>query len=134
MAITGGCQCGAIRYELSGPPDRVSICHCRDCQLSAGAPMVSWALMPTERLTVTKGAPAAYRSSRDAVRSFCPVCGTGLFYTNPAMMPHRIDLQSVTLDDPSVFAPVNRVQTAEQPIWMAHFDALPVHRRFPGTD
>ena len=59
MAITGGCQCGAIRYELSGPPDRVSICHCRDCQLSAGAPMVSWALMPTERRTVTQGAPLA---------------------------------------------------------------------------
>jgi hypothetical protein len=36
-AITGGCQCGAIRYELKQPPRRASICHCRMCQRATGS-------------------------------------------------------------------------------------------------
>jgi hypothetical protein len=134
MSIIGGCQCGAIRYELSGAPDRVSICQCRDCQLSAGAPMVAWAVMPKDRLRITSGNPKTHNSSGDSFRSFCPACGTGLFYVNETYLPGLIDVQSVTLDDPSAFPPGAVVQTAEQPGWMAHFHTLPAFRRYPGMD
>ncbi|MBA3070261.1 MAG: GFA family protein [Hyphomonas sp.] len=134
MAITGGCQCGAIRYELTAPPTRVSICHCRDCQLSAGAPMVSWAILREDQFRLTKGTPTTYNSSGDAFRSFCGTCGTGLLYRNETYLPGCVDVQSVTLDNPSAFPPGARVQTAEQPAWMDDFHALPVHLRFPGTE
>lgn len=133
MAITGGCQCGGIRYELSGPPDRVSICQCRDCQLSAGAPMVAWAVMPKDRLRLTSGTPKTHNSSGDSFRSFCPACGTGLFYVNETYLPGLIDVQSVTLDDPSAFPPGAVVQTAEQPSWAAHIHELPAFPRYPGA-
>jgi hypothetical protein len=132
MAITGGCQCGGVRYELTGPPDRVSICHCRDCQMSSGAPMVAWAVMPTARLVISQGAPSIYNSSGATFRSFCSQCGTGLFYTNETFLPGLIDVQSITLDDPSAFPPSAQVQTAEQPGWAAHIHALPAFRRYPG--
>lgn len=132
MAISGGCQCGAIRYELSGAPDRVSICKCRDCQLSAGAPMVAWAVMPKDRLRLTSGTPATHNSSGDSFRSFCPTCGTGLFYVNETYLPGLIDVQSVTLDEPSAFPPGAVVQTAEQPSWAAHIHELPAFPRYPG--
>jgi hypothetical protein len=45
-----------------------------------------------------------------------------------------VDVQSVTLDDPSAFPPGARVQTAEQPAWMESVHSLPAHLRFPGTE
>ncbi len=134
MSITGGCQCGAIRYELGGAPDRVSICHCRDCQMSAGAPMVAWAVMPAGNLKITKGTPATINSSGDSFRRFCSQCGTGLFYVNETFLPGLVDVQSVTLDNPSAFLPGAQVQTAEQPGWAAHIHTLPAFRRYPGMD
>ena len=41
--LTGGCQCGAIRFALSKPPAKISICHCRMCQKASGAPFASFA-------------------------------------------------------------------------------------------
>ena len=134
MAITGGCQCGAIRYELSGPPDRVSICHCRDCQMSAGAPMVAWAVMPAGNLKITQGTPATINSSGYTFRRFCSQCGTGLFYVNETFLPGLVDVQSVTLDDPSAFPPQVQVQTQEQPTWAAHIHTMQAFRRYPGMD
>lgn len=134
MAITGGCQCGAIRYALSEAPDRVSICHCRDCQLSSGAPMVSWAAMPAARLSVTQGEPVTVNTSGDTYRRFCGRCGTGLFYVNETFLPGLVDVQSVTLDDPAAFPPGAQVQTAEQPSWAAHIHALPAFARYPGME
>ncbi len=134
MPISGGCQCGAIRYELSAAPDRVSLCHCRDCQLSAGAPMVSWAMMPKERLKVTKGETRTVNSSGDAFRQFCPTCGTGLFYVNETFLPGLVDVQSMTLDDPSAFPPEAQVQVAERPAWAANLHGIQAFARYPGTD
>ncbi len=134
MKIEGGCQCGAVRYELKAAPDRVSLCHCRDCQKSAGAPMVAWAVMPKETLVITQGQPVMFNSSGDSFRQFCGRCGTGLFYVNETFLPGLIDLQSVTLDDPSAFAPGAQVQTAESPNWAAHMHTLPAFKRYPGID
>ncbi|MFN4226152.1 MAG: GFA family protein [Hyphomonas sp.] len=131
MTISGGCQCGEVRYEVSAPPDRVSICHCRDCQKSSGAPMVAWAMMPAGRFRLTKGIPRAVNSSGDSWRYFCGQCGTGLYYINETFLPGLIDVQSITLDDPGAFPPEVRVQTAEQPCWTDHLSGLMAFERFP---
>lgn len=134
MAITGGCQCGEVRYELTAPPDRVSICHCRDCQKSAGAPMVAWAMMPADRFRLTHGMPRCVNSSGESYRYFCGSCGTGIYFINETFLPGLIDVQSVTLDDPAAFPPAARVQTAEQPGWTDAIPHLPGFARYPGQD
>lgn len=132
--IEGGCQCGAVRYELSDEPDRVSICHCRDCQKSAGAPMVIWAMLPKEKFRVTKGEARAVNSSGDSFRYFCPDCGTGLYYINETFLPGLIDVQATTLDEPDAFVPNVQVQTGEQAIWVPHLGEIDAFRRYPGMD
>jgi hypothetical protein len=82
MTYSGQCLCGAIRYQLSGEPKVVALCHCSDCRRSAGAPMVAWAMFPETALTLTKGQPKTINSSGTAMRSFCADCGSGLFYRN----------------------------------------------------
>lgn len=132
--IEGGCQCGAVRYELEGEPDRVSICHCRDCQKSAGAPMVTWAMLPKEKFRVTKGAARAVNSSGDSFRYFCADCGTGLYYINETFLPGIVDVQAITLDVPDAFPPTTQVQTGEQAMWVPHLSEIEAFRRYPGMD
>lgn len=130
MAITGGCQCGEIRYELARAPDRVSICHCRDCQRSSGAPMMCWALMPKDVLKITAGQPKVINSSGDSFRQFCGNCGTGLFFVNETILPGIVDVQTVTLDDPAAFPPATQYQTAERIPWAEHIHKLEAHERW----
>ena len=55
MAITGGCHCGAVRYEAEGDALTHALCHCSDCRRSAGAPMVGWTMYRQDAVKVTKG-------------------------------------------------------------------------------
>lgn len=131
--LTGGCHCGAVRYEASDAPQRHSICHCTDCRRSAGAPMVAWAVYLAGDVKVTKGEPRMRASSEHGRRYFCGECGAGLLYTNEAYLPGLIDIQSATLDDPDAIpAPSAQVQTAERIGWMEHVHSLEAFPRYPG--
>jgi len=131
MAITGGCHCGAIRYEAEGEVITHALCHCTDCRRSAGAPMVGWTMFRLDGVKVTKGTPKIYRSSEHGRRHFCPDCGTGLFYTNAEGLPGIIDIQSATYDDPDAIPARMHVQVAERIGWMERAHELPAFERYP---
>lgn len=129
----GGCRCGAVRYEI-GEVVRHGLCHCRDCQMSAGAPMVAWLAVKADGFHVTAGEPRSYSGTGASVRFFCGECGTPLFFENAEMLPGIIDVQSVTLDEPDAFAPTEQIQLAEQRVWMKDVDSLPKFERWPSAD
>ena len=133
MQLTGRCQCGFVRYELTENPNWVAVCHCRDCQRSAGAPMVAWAMFHESGVQLMSGTPKTINSSGAAMRSFCPECGTGLFYRNAEILPGLIDVQVATLDDPSALPPTVQVQTAEQQPWVQHLSNLVSFERYPSA-
>src|SRR6266536_3267667 len=84
--LTGGCQCGAVRYALYTPPDRAGICHCRMCQKAVGGP------------------PATFRSSSAAERGFCARCGTPLYFAY-VKRPGSISMTIGSLDTPGAVEP-----------------------------
>jgi hypothetical protein len=131
MRISGGCHCGAIRYEVDGDLIGHALCHCTDCRRHAGAPMVGWAMFPAVAVKVTQGEPKIYASSEHGRRLFCAGCGTGLFYVNDANLPGIIDLQSGTFDNPDVVPAGIHIQVAERIGWMERAHELPVFERFP---
>lgn len=131
MTYTGGCHCGAIRYELSGQPNDVALCHCSDCRRNAGAPVMAWAGYDDDKLKVTKGEPKTFRMSDVSHRNFCGDCGTGLFYRNSEMLPGKVEIQSSTLDDPEALPPMMHIQVAERLSWMNPAHRLPEVDRFP---
>ena len=131
MNRAGGCHCGAIRYEVRGTPQHTVLCHCVDCRRSAGAPMVGWAAFAEAELSVTQGAPKTFNSSGTAMRSFCADCGTGLFYRNAEYLPGIVDIQSVTLDDPTALRATAHIQVAERIDWVESAHMLPMFERYP---
>ena len=128
---TGGCHCGAIRYEVGGESLTHALCHCSDCRRHAGAPMVGWTMYPKDAVKVTKGAPKVYESSEHGRRQFCPDCGTGLFYSNADTLPGLIDVQSGTYDDPEAVPARIQIQIAERISWMEGAHELPAFDRYP---
>ncbi len=131
MPISGGCHCGAVRYQADGEALTHAICHCSDCRRHAGAPIVGWTMYPAGAVKVTKGSPKIYESSIHGRRHFCRDCGTGLFYTNAEMLPEIIDIQSATYDNPDAVPPRAQIQVAERIGWMKHLHELPAFERYP---
>ena len=132
MTHSGGCHCGAIRYEVSGDPMGVSLCHCADCRNSAGAPMVAWAMFNEAQFSVTRGSAKTHNSSGASMRSFCADCGTGLYFRNAQNLPGIVDVQSATLDDPEALPPQVHIQMADAIGWMETAHSLPKFDHFPG--
>lgn len=100
MVISGGCQCGRIRYAMH--VDRVEkphVCHCRMCQKATGGLFAALAGCAKHALEWTRGSPAFFASSNLATRGFCRDCGTPLTfsYNTPEA---RIYVTIGSLDDP----------------------------------
>ena len=76
--MTGGCLCGAVRFQITAKPLTASYCHCTMCQKHGGGPFMVGATVPLEGFSFTKGKPAAYESSPGNLRLFCGACGSSL--------------------------------------------------------
>ena len=130
--LHGSCHSGAIQFEVSAPAAFSTVCHCNDCRRQSGAPFLAWAMVPVGAVSV-QGEPRVYGSSASGKRSFCPVCGTGLFFTNaPLAEMGMMQVRIAALDDPNAIEPKAQVQTAERISWMTTLDDLPSFDRFPG--
>jgi hypothetical protein len=101
--LTGGCQCGAVRYALHEPPINPHICHCRMCQKAFGSFFAPLACLPVASFEVTRGELAIFMSSDIAERGFCRNCGTPLSVrtVNDPMICVAIG----SLDEPAKMAP-----------------------------
>lgn len=129
--LSGGCHCGAVRYQMAENVAHHTLCHCGDCRKASGAPVVAWALASTDQIEIT-GSPRVYDSSENGRRYFCGSCGTSLFYTNDAIFPGMTDVQSATLDTPDALPLQAQIQTAERIGWMSTAHDLPSFDRYPG--
>jgi hypothetical protein len=124
--ITGGCRCGALRYEAGGEPWNQTVCHCADCRGTTGAPMVGWITVRRAACHFTAGTPTWFRSSPRAQRAFCPTCGTHLAYVADDL-PEEIDLTTASLDDPERFPPRDHVWVSRRLSWVALPAGLPAY-------
>ena len=98
---TGGCQCGAIRFRVTGDLKDASICHCRMCQKAFGAYYASLVSTRGAVLEWTRGEPKRFQSSNVVRRGFCADCGTPLTYE----APDGVAVAAGAFDDPRPLAP-----------------------------
>jgi hypothetical protein len=122
-AMTGGCQCGAVRYALYVEPTAADLCHCRMCQKAMGNLFMAVAGVPLEEFAWTAGAPATYRSSSVAERTFCRDCGTPLSFRY--LGRERISVTTGSLDEPARARPTVQNGIESRVPWFHELAGLP---------
>ena len=120
MDVSGGCQCGAVRYHATEMMDNSHICHCRMCQKAVGNIFAALVAAPRDAITWTRGTPARFRSSDHVDRGFCAKCGTPLFYDDTT--GDRVNFTIGSLDNPESFPPHANTGNESRVPW---FDTLP---------
>jgi hypothetical protein len=118
---TGGCLCGAVRYEINAEPAMQAVCHCSHCQKQAGSAFSTIVGVPEAAVTITKGAPRSYidhgESGKTVERQFCGNCGSPLF-SLVEVAPGMTFIKSGTLDDTSFFSPAMHLWTRSKQDWV----------------
>ena len=127
MEWTGGCLCGAVRYRASADPLRVVSCHCGACRRASGAAFMTFVHFPASAFEWIGGQPTRYRSSAEAERGFCAVCGSTLSM-HEAVLADRVQVSLGSLDRPDLVRPDDHVWTTSQLPWLNLVDDRP---RFP---
>jgi len=130
---TGGCACGAIRYEISGEPIFSNHCQCRDCQRESGTGHSSYLTVRREHVTLS-GHAATWDMVGDSgnvkTRAFCPTCGLAVYLTF-AGMPDLVAIRATSLDDPSRYKPQAVTYAMRGHAWDYLDPALPKFDKMP---
>lgn len=128
---TGGCLCGAVRYDVSGPLAPIQFCHCGMCRKAQGAAFAANIPVATDafRLRSGEGELREFRASAGKRRVFCGVCGSPVF-SQRLDMPEVIRLRVGGLDDDRGLTPGFHIQAAFRAAWCPGEDDLPA---YPGV-
>jgi hypothetical protein len=121
--LSGGCQCGAVRFRVESEPGRASICWCRMCQKAYGGPFGALVTVNVADLTWTREDRSIFQSSDAVKRGFCAACGTPLTFE---YSDEKIDLSVFAFDDPSAVEPAVQLAVESRPAWMEHLADMPV--------
>lgn len=127
---TGGCQCGAVRFRLAAPPERVYCCHCTECRRQSSSAFGLSVIVPPGAVAVTRGTPKEWTrptaSGGALACAFCPDCGARLW--------HRagdcVSVKGGALDDPP--EPTAHIWTASKLPWVAIPDGVDMWAGEPG--
>jgi hypothetical protein len=131
--IEGGCQCGAVRYQISGEPLMAAICHCSMCRRANAAPAVAWAMYNESQVIFVKDPPKLFSSSAEAKRGFCSNCGTQISFT-AEFIPGLIDIAIGSFDHPEKITPMFHYWNSKRLPWIQFADDLPKFPEFPPTE
>ncbi len=122
---TGGCRCGAVRFEASAEPEHVSYCHCGDCRRATGAPVSAFVGFRTDAVSFAGNAPKSFDNGPVA-RSFCGTCGSPISYFD-SRIGELIYFMLGAMDAPENYRPTLHAYVREQLPFVHMPDGLPRH-------
>ena len=131
---TGGCACGALRYQTSCDPIFENHCQCRDCQKQSGTGHGSYLSFPQRAEVTIVGRASEWSvtadSGKEKVYAFCPTCGTPVYVTFAAM-PDQIAIHAASLDDPGQLNPQALTYSIRGHAWDTIDPSLQTFERLP---
>jgi hypothetical protein len=132
---TGGCECGALRYELTADPIATAMCHCTQCQTQSGSAFSMTQVVPADGFAFTRGEPKLYTGKSDGGADkqmfFCGTCGVRIC-NRLSSRPATVNLKPGTLDDPSEAVPVVAVWTSSKQPWSPLPEGIRQFEKNPG--
>ncbi|UST76485.1 MULTISPECIES: GFA family protein [Pseudomonas] len=117
--FAGGCLCGDVRFQASGEPYRVGLCHCLDCRKVHGALFHASAIFPENAVTIS-GETHEYQG-----RHFCPRCGSSVFNRSV----DEVEVNLGALDAPDQLKPTYESWIVRRESWLPDF---PLARHYRG--
>jgi hypothetical protein len=131
MTLSGGCQCGAVRFAISAKPLEVYVCHCRECRKQSASAFGISVIVPAASFRVTQGVVKEWTRPTDSgntlVCRFCPNCGSRLWHASPGA--DAVSVKGGSLDEPVDFAAAVHIWTARKLPGVIIPDGVP---QFPG--
>ena len=127
--LTGGCNCGAVRFEVTAPLAGASYCHCRRCQRRSGAAASANAHPAPGSFRIVAGEDRlrVWKPEEGGEKWFCGDCGSSLFGRNPRHTD-SIGIRMGTFDDdPGVRPSVRQFVAYAAPWEPIPNDGLPRH-------
>lgn len=126
--MSGGCNCGAIRYVIDAPPMAVAACHCTQCRRQSGAAYSVNLIVRASSMTIA-GDLATWQdvdtaSGAPLAREYCRTCGSPI-RSVPSATPKYVAVKAGTLDDPAPFAPALHIWTRSKLPWVELPAGLP---------
>ncbi len=134
LPLTGGCVCGAVRYECAAAPLAVAHCFCTDCQKTSGAQASTNALVPKPAFRVVQGQTTTYDTTGDSgntvTRHFCPTCGSNL-WSIPNGVPDLLVIKVGTMDAAAEMKPGMSIYTSSAQPWAVIPADIPRFEKMP---
>ena len=131
MIWTGGCLCGALRFQAEGEPMDVASCHCINCRKMSGAAFATFVVYSPDKWTWLKGEPATYAASEDLVRGFCAQCGSPVSSWRNSERDKWIIAWAGALDQAESLEPRHHIFSKDELPWLHLEDGLKRYEKFP---
>lgn len=134
LHVDGSCHCGSIKFEAEIDLDKVTICHCTDCQKMTGAPFR--VVVPAEKKSfkLLQGQPSTYLKIADSgnrrLQGFCPNCGTSIYATSE-FNQEVFGLRVGTLNQKAEIIPKKQIWHRSAMKWITQIEKIPQFEKQP---
>ena len=120
----GSCLCGAVGFEVTLPTKWCAHCHCSMCRRAHGAGFVTWVGVRAGQFRITAGESQIhrYRSSNEAVRSFCSSCGSTLLFESQRW-PGEVHIVLANFTTPIDRDPEGHAYADDRVSWIPSWEA-----------
>jgi hypothetical protein len=134
LPMTGGCSCGAIRYEITSFPLLLYACNCTNCQPASGSAFALNMPVATTGFRITQGEPKGWHrkspSGADVSSWFCDVCAARI-YGSRQSRPESVNVRAGTLDDTSWLVPAGHIFMQSAQGWVQPAEGAECHDTQP---
>ena len=135
MKVHGSCHCGHVSFEADADPEKVSVCHCTDCQASTGSAFRTNVPVPGNAFRMLSGEPTIYikrtaESGNPRAQAFCPKCGSPIYSTTPGEGRQASYMVRVgILKERDQLAPKKQSWFRSARSWVTQMDAIPKNQK-----
>ncbi|MFO7541535.1 MAG: GFA family protein [Thiobacillus sp.] len=133
---TGGCLCGSVRFEITGPIHDIVYCHCSQCRKAQGSAFATNGIVMARDFKLLSGADAlsAFESSPGQTKYFCKTCGSPVL-SRTASRPEQVRVRVGTIESDIVEQPIAHIFATSKANWETIAGDLPQHEAYePGRN
>lgn len=133
---TGGCLCGAVRYEINGPIRNIVYCHCSRCRKAQGSAFAANGVVKASDFRMRSGTDSltGYEATPGQTKYFCKTCGSPII-SKTVSRPEQVRVRLGTIDSDIVERPMAHIFVTSRANWETITGDLPQYEAYePNRD